>query len=158
VLLTAVILFKLPFYSREFSDGIRVINLIPFGGSFSEDGDLLLREIIYNILLFVPLGVYVSMLGSKWTFAKKVLTIIGLSLSFEVIQLIFAMGRTDITDLIDNTLGGIIGVGVYALIFKIFGSKTVRIVNVLSLVITVVVGLRFCQLFYMSYFVAGQRR
>jgi hypothetical protein len=38
LLLTGIILFKLPFYSPEISDGIRVINLIPLQGSFDENG------------------------------------------------------------------------------------------------------------------------
>lgn len=42
LVLTGIILFKLPFYS-EISDGIRVINLIPLQGSFDENGVILLR-------------------------------------------------------------------------------------------------------------------
>ncbi len=51
LLLTGVILFKLPFYSEKLSDGLRVINLIPFQGSFDKNGVILFREIINNILL-----------------------------------------------------------------------------------------------------------
>ncbi len=59
LLLTGVILFKLPFYSPE-SEAERAINLIPFQGSFDDNGVLILREIVYNVLLFVPLGVYIT--------------------------------------------------------------------------------------------------
>jgi glycopeptide antibiotics resistance protein len=155
VVLAGIILFKLPFYSAEFSDGIRVINLIPLQGSYDENGNLLLREIINNILLFMPLGVYVCLLKSEWPFAKKALSIFGLTLAFEVTQFIFALGRTDITDLLDNTLGGMIGIGIYAFLRKIWGGRTRKIVNALALALTVCVGLRFGQLFYLSYFVIG---
>lgn len=153
LLLTGIIIFKLPFYSEKLSDGIRVINLIPFQGSFDENGAMILREIIYNILLFIPLGIYICMLKSQWPFIKKVLPVIGLSLTFEVIQFIFAIGRSDITDVLGNTLGGIIGIGIYALLFKIFKSRTVKAVNILALAVTVCVVLRFTYLFYLSHFV-----
>lgn len=153
LLLTGIILFKLPFYSEKLSDGIRVINLIPFHGSFDANGSLLLREIIYNIFLFIPLGIYICMLKSGWPFMKKALPVIGLSLTFEMIQFIFAIGRSDITDVLGNTLGGIIGIGIYALLFKIFKSRTVKIVNILALAVTACIVLRFAHLFYLSHFV-----
>jgi glycopeptide antibiotics resistance protein len=130
LVLSGIILLKLPFYSPA-SDAVRVINLIPFQGSFDENGGLVLREIIYNILLFVPLGIYISLL-TEWPFVKKTLSIIGLTLAFEILQFIFALGRTDVTDLLDNTFGGIIGIGIYALLFKVFKSRTNKIVNVIA--------------------------
>ncbi|MGA8941510.1 MAG: VanZ family protein [Thermoactinomyces sp.] len=155
LVLTGIILFKLPFYS-EISNGIRVINLIPFKGSFDENGVLILHEIIYNILLFIPLGIYICMLTNKWHFIKKVLSIFGLSLTYEVIQFIFAMGRADITDTLGNTFGGIIGIGIYAILLRIFKKRTARMVNMLALALTVWVVLRFACLFYLSHFVMGR--
>lgn len=152
LLLIGVILFKLPFYSEKLSDGIRVLNLIPFQGSFDENGVILLRDIIQNILIFIPLGIYIYMIECEWPFMKKVLPIIGLSLSLELIQFIFAIGRTDVTDLLDNTLGGIIGIGLSAILCKIFKNRTGKIVNMLAFVLTVCVVLRFGYLFYLSNF------
>lgn len=153
LLLTGVILFKLPFFSSEISDGIRVINLIPFQGSFDDSGTIDFREIRDNILIFIPLGIYICILKSKWPFMKKVLPIVALTLAFEAIQFIFAIGRSDITDVLDNTLGGVIGIGIYALLFKIFKNRTVKVVNILALVVTVFVVLYFAHLFYLSHFV-----
>ena len=155
LLLIGVIIFKLPFYSPEFSDGIRAVNLIPLQGSFDESGAIDWREITQNILIFVPLGIYISMLKGSWPFVRKALPIIGLSLVFETVQFIFAMGRSDITDLIGNTFGGLIGISVYALLLKIFKNRTVKIVTILALLATVYVVLRFGYLFYLSYFVMG---
>ena len=153
LLLTGVILFKLPFFSSEISDGIRVINLIPFQGSFDDSGTIDFREIRDNILIFIPLGIYICILKSKWPFMEKVLPIVALTLAFEAIQFIFAIGRSDITDVLDNTLGGVIGIGIYALLFKIFKNRTVKVVNILALVVTVFVVLSFAYLFYLSHFV-----
>lgn len=152
LLLTGIILFKLPFYSEKISDGIRVINLIPLQGSFDENGNFILREIIQNTLLFMPLSIYICVLKSKWSFKKKVLPIIGLTVAFEVIQFIFAMGRSDITDILDNTLGGIIGIGIYVLLSKIFKNKTITVVNILALAVTICVVAHFSYLFYLSHF------
>lgn len=151
LLLTGIILFKLPLYSPLADE--RAINLIPLMGSFNEHGVLVLREIVYNILLFVPLGVYICMLTSDWSFKKKVIPIVSLTLAFEVIQFIFALGRSDITDVLGNTLGGIIGVGVYALLFLVFKDRKAKIINVLASAVTFCVAARFIQLFYLSHFV-----
>ncbi len=70
------------------------------------------------------------------------IAIAGLSLSFEMIQYIFSIGGTDVTDLIGNTLGGAIGISVYFVLHKIFNTKTTKVLNVLALMGTVfVVGL-----------------
>jgi glycopeptide antibiotics resistance protein len=153
LLLTGIIIFKLPFYSPELSDGVRIINLIPVQGSFDENGVILLREIIYNILIFIPLGVYVCMLKREWPFMKKIFPVISLTLAFEITQFIFAVGRSDITDILGNTLGGIAGIGIYALLFRIFKNKAAKTVNILALALTVCAVSRFASLFYFSHFI-----
>lgn len=55
------------YHIRAFS----YINLIPFKESMIVIGQLEIEEIIYNILVFVPLGVYVSIIFNKWSFRKK---------------------------------------------------------------------------------------
>jgi glycopeptide antibiotics resistance protein len=154
LLLTAVVLFKLPFYSPAADE--RAVNLIPLMGSFDEHGILIVWEIVYNILLFVPLGIYLCMLREDWPCRKKVIAIVGLTVTFEVIQFIFALGISDITDVLDNMLGGIIGIGVYTLLMRLFKDRTVRIVNISALIVTVCVTARFAQLCYLSHFVMMQ--
>lgn len=158
LLLVGIILFKLPFYSEKLSDGVRVINLIPFQGSFDDSGAIDFREIRDNILIFIPLGIYICMLNSKWPFMKKVLPIIGLTLAFEALQFVFAIGRSDITDILGNTLGGVIGIGIYALLRRIFKDRTVKVVNILALMVTVCVVVRFAHLFYLSNIVMRSLR
>ncbi|MDR0874988.1 MAG: VanZ family protein [Clostridiales Family XIII bacterium] len=153
LLLTGIILFKLPFYSPELSDGIRVINLIPLQGSFDENGVLIWREIMNNILIFVPSGIYICMLKNEWSIARKLIPVIALTFTFEILQFIFALGRSDITDILGNTLGGIIGIGLYSLSFTILKSRTLKIVTIVAAAVTVCVVLRFVYLFYLSHFV-----
>ena len=150
LLLIGIILFKLPFRSDDII-GARVINLIPLEGSLNEHGIIVGREIALNILLFVPLGIYLRVLKSRWTFPQKALAIALVSLSFEVIQLLFAMGITDVTDLIANTLGGVLGIAISAAMFGLFKGKTVKILQFLALIVTIGVVLRFGHLFYLSH-------
>jgi len=156
LLLVGVILFKLPFYSPELSDGIRVINLIPFQGSFDENGSFVIREVIQNIAIFIPLGIYVSMLKKETSVPKMILMILVFSLCLEVLQFMFAIGRSDITDVIGNTLGGLIGIALYVLLSNLFKDRTDKIVNTIAVIATMYITVRFSQLFYLSHFVMRQ--
>jgi glycopeptide antibiotics resistance protein len=117
----------------------RVVNLIPLLGSFDNNGVIRFSEIRNNILVFIPLGIYIGMLKSKWSFAKKVLATVVLTLAFEITQFIFAIGRADITDVLSNTLGGVIGIGIYALLFKLMKGRTNKVLNVLAAVLTALI-------------------
>lgn len=73
-----------------------------------------LNSIALNILLFVPLG-YLA--PSVFSFLRRwwrvVLTGLGFSLMIEVVQLATHLGWFDASDLFHNTLGAVIGYGVY---------------------------------------------
>jgi len=131
-----VILFKLHFSFAEM-DRARIINLIPF------QGPGIGADEIYNVLFFIPFGIYICMLKNKWSFIIKITTIICLSLSLEILQFIFAIGRTDITDLLCNTLGGITGIGIYELLYKLLKTRTSKVLNIVFLVLTVCILLFF---------------
>ncbi|MCG8256907.1 glycopeptide resistance protein VanZ1, partial [Clostridioides difficile] len=140
--LTWIILFKLQFdISSLETMNLRSINLIPFAGSLIINNRVDISEIILNVAIFVPFGIYVCMLKEEWSFIKKVIPIFITSLVFETLQYIFALGASDITDLIGNTLGGIIGIAVFMLLSKIFKNNTIKIINVLALIVTIIVVL-----------------
>jgi Glycopeptide antibiotics resistance protein len=128
-----LILFKLQFSIPDRNAG-RIINLIPLLGSFDSNGAIRYSEIRVNVLAFIPLGIYICMLKAPWSFVKKIFAIAGLTLGFEIIQFIFAIGRADITDVLSNTLGGVIGIGIYALLSKVLKGRTNKIINVLAAV------------------------
>ncbi|KKI91144.1 VanZ family protein [Bacillus sp. SA1-12] len=129
--LTWIIVFKMQFSFQGLPD-FREINLIPFAGSANVNHQIDFNEIIYNVLAFIPFGIYISMLKPNWSFLKKIKVIAVVSLLFEVLQFIFAIGASDITDFMGNTLGGIIGVGVYIVFCKQFSTKANKILNVLT--------------------------
>ena len=134
--LTWLILFKLQFSIPDRNVG-RPVNLIPLLGSFGDNGVIRFAEIRANILVFIPLGIYICMLKAKWPFVKKVLAVVVLTLAFEITQFIFAIGSADITDVLSNTLGGVIGIGIYALLSKLLKGRTNQVINVLAAVFTI---------------------
>lgn len=136
MILTWIILFKMQFSISDLGH-IRSVNLIPFGASVIVNGKVDFDEIIGNAIAFIPVGVYIGMLFPNWSFAKKVCPSAVLSLSYEVLQFVFGLGTSDITDLITNTLGGITGVLIFMMFSKIFGTKADKIVNVIAGVCTV---------------------
>lgn len=132
-----LVLFKLHF-SFDQIDKVRVINLIPLNNS-------VFSEVYNNIRIFVPFGIFICMLKSKWSMMKKVLSTFGLTLSFEMIQFVLAIGRSDITDILANTLGGTIGIGIYYLLFWILKHRTNVFINLCALVLT------SCALFFIIF-------
>jgi glycopeptide antibiotics resistance protein len=136
VVLIGVVLFKFPF-QIQLTDSGRHLNLIPFAGSFANPR-LGIGEVVENALIFVPYGVYLSMVSGSWNLGKRVLVIAATSVAFETIQFVFGIGRSDITDVLDNTFGGLVGIGIYALLVKILGQRTDRVVSIVALVLTVI--------------------
>lgn len=134
-LLTWLVLFKFQTNFNNLSR-FRNINLIPFRGSMIVNGKIYLREIIYNILVFVPMGIFISIRKPDWLLIKKVMVCFCISLLFEVLQYVFAIGASDITDLIGNTLGSIMGIGLFAILKKAAGDNAVKIVNILAIIVS----------------------
>lgn len=88
-----------------------------YGIAYCDYNLAILNESVANIILFMPFGYLLPcLLGIKrrWLFGIAWFSL-SVSLSFELIQLITKLGKFDIDDLINNTLGSIVG---YALYFK----------------------------------------
>jgi len=110
----------------------RNVNLIPFG-------KIDVSEIILNVVIFVPLGIYAGVLFKRWVFVKKLFFFFLISLMFEVLQLIFRIGAFDITDIITNILGGIIGSLIFEAIEKLFNNsvKSQKFITIIAAIGTV---------------------
>lgn len=94
------------------------VNLLPLVNLFDYDSkrDLLLN-VIGNAAMFVPSGIVLPIVYKRLnTFWKVLTTGTGISLCIEIIQLPFSVRATDIDDLILNTIGVIVGYGIYTLI------------------------------------------
>lgn len=93
------------------------------------------QDIILNVLVFLPLGIYLPFMLKKWW---AFLIIPAVSILFEVIQLLTGFGWFDTMDIISNVLGGYVGVGIYVLLRPRIKDK---IINKINFIATVVFGL-----------------
>ena len=128
-----VIVLKLGFSFSEL-DRYRSLNLIPF--YYDRETSFHTREVIQNVLVFVPVGIYLKMLGADIKRAVK----IGFAVSFlfELQQFVFACGASDITDIITNTTGALLGAVLYAALDRIVHRPALQtVVNVLAGIATV---------------------
>ena len=129
--LTWIILFKMATSYDTIDHGIRSLNLIPFKSAMITNGKINFSEMIDNVLVFCPFGIYIGVLYRRWNLSEKVLSFFCVSLIYEVLQYVLAIGRSDITDVIMNTAGGIIGLIVYSLLNKICRNEGVTEIVIL---------------------------
>jgi glycopeptide antibiotics resistance protein len=125
-----ILLFKL---GVRFSYmGKRNVNLVPFD-------KIDVSEIILNVVIFVPLGIYAGVLFKRWTFVNKLFFFFLISLMFEGLQFILRIGAFDITDIITNILGGIIGLMIFKAIEKLFNNsvKSQKFITIIAAIGTV---------------------
>ncbi|MGG1678973.1 VanZ family protein [Neobacillus sp. NRS-1170] len=71
---------------------------------------IIIENLVGNVIGFAPLGFILPLLSKKFLKLKPViLAAFSLSLTYEVLQLLFEFGSFDVDDLILNTLGGFLG-------------------------------------------------
>lgn len=150
VILTWIILFKMWLPAAPFPH-TRSLNLIPFSESVIVNGRIAWNEIIYNIVAFVPVGIYLGMLKPNQSFLKKLLPIIGITGVYEISQYILAVGASDITDIINNTLGGAAGLFVFSFLSGLWKEKTRKILNAAAAVCTVLLAALLSVLIIANY-------
>ena len=94
-----------------------------------------------NFLIFVPMGIYLQMLLPRTKLYVKFMLIAGTSFLFETMQYILAVGRSDITDVLTNTAGGLLGLAVYSMAARLIGNriKANRLFSILAGIVSVVV-------------------
>ena len=112
----------------------RQVNLIPFSEFLILNGKIDFGEIIMNVIIFVPLGIYAGILFKEWIFGKNIFFFFLTSLIVEGLQFILRVGAFDITDIITNTLGGIIGLMIFKAIEKSFNNsvRAEKFINVIA--------------------------
>jgi glycopeptide antibiotics resistance protein len=135
-----LVIFKLKFnISSVLNYHHRSLNLIPFAAPSIVNGRIDFGEMIYNCIFFIPFGLLLNVNFKKIGFLPKLAFIVVFSLTAELIQFIFAIGATDITDVITNTIGGFLGLQLYNLSNKYINSekldKVIISVGILLLVL-----------------------
>lgn len=139
-LLVWIILFKLQFSISDL-DKMRSVNFIPFYYDKEIGVAFHLTELLENVLIFVPMGIYLQMLLPKVKLYVKIMMIAGTSFLLETMQYILAVGRSDITDVLTNATGGLLGIAVYSIVARLIGNriKVNRLFSILAGIVSVVV-------------------
>lgn len=130
-----LLLIKILFLSRTSHLEHRSINLIPFYSIkeyiFSSSAVIkkfAFGNVVGNIVIFIPLGTYLSLFKNDKRVLTNLLLIFIVSLFVEIIQGILSIGAADVDDIILNCLGGLIGIlGYKFLLFILRDKKKVNI-------------------------------
>jgi glycopeptide antibiotics resistance protein len=134
VLLAWIILWKLEIPYVGAAAGVaRPVKLVPYlaSGDFDASDPL---EVLVNILLFVPFGIYLGMLAPRLRWWAVAGILIASSLALETTQHLISVGSFDVTDVIDNTLGGLIGFGALVLARRRLGPRAGSIITRVCLI------------------------
>lgn len=99
--------------------GERRVNLLPFADYIATNGRIDKTEMVLNVLAFIPVGIYVAMLLPSSSLGGRMLRISFISVGVECIQWILGTGAFDTTDMVTNSLGGLIGVATVELLVKL---------------------------------------
>jgi glycopeptide antibiotics resistance protein len=112
----------------------RSLNLIPFAGYSLGT----LREMIDNFVVLVPFGLLLWVNFKQLSLRWKLACIFIFSTTAEIAQYVLAIGITDITDVITNTLGGVFGLAVYGLAGKYIAHEKLDRFIVITLAVLLI--------------------
>ncbi len=141
-LISLVWIIVLKFNLVAYHDGIeRSINWIPFPRLFGIPGQGDRNELLLNVFIFIPYGMYAGILWHKWTLPRLIPVFLTTSFLFESSQYFLKYGAFDATDLVNNTLGGILGWMIFQGLKKVSTSpkQARKWVNVSALIGTVLI-------------------
>lgn len=120
------ILTRIPFlYFHQYP--YEPMNLIPFVDILTGRGDFL-RQVVLNVIMMIPFGFLLPLMKkNNIKISKVIFSIFLVSLSIELLQP-FNGRSSDITDIITNVTGGIIGYVIY-LLFKPLSTKILNYIG-----------------------------
>ena len=148
VILLWLVLFK---FSSDIASVVAhhnatTLNLIPFANNR-------LREMFDNVIFFVPLGLLLGLNYKAVSFKRKLAFVGIVSLVVEMTQFVLAIGIADITDVIMNTFGGLIGLALYDAVRKRPYVKSSRLDLFIDIAITMVIAVLLAVFLYFRIFV-----
>ena len=133
VVLVWTVLWKL---EVPWTGGDTMVKLVPFVAADGAGASAPV-EVVANLVLFVPLGIYLGLLAPRWPWWAAAGTIAGASVALEVTQYVLAVGRSDTTDVIVNTVGGLVGLGLLALARHTLAARTATVMTQICSIATV---------------------
>lgn len=143
LVLIKVVFFPIPFQTKVISlfrqmSGEFSVNLIPTHSILEIIRTNTMRNICYqiggNLLLLLPMGMYLSVIFSHIKWKRLALVILGTSVSIEFIQLVIGLligcqyRVVDVDDIILNVVGGIFGLAIGRLFCPLY-QKICRMIS-----------------------------
>lgn len=127
VLLMWLVLWKLD-APWTVAAGERVVKVVPFAAT-AHAGASEPVELVLNLVIFVPFGVYLGLLVPSWPWWRVAGALAGASALLEVAQYVLAVGSSDVTDVVVNTAGGLAGLGLVVLARRRFRAGATTVVT-----------------------------
>ncbi|WP_314588188.1 VanZ family protein [Paenibacillus terrigena] len=142
-----VFVLELTIFGRGHSYLLQV-NLHPFSSYMEAWHKYSLRDLqncIFNIIMFIPMGILLPLISQKFkVFLWLLLVVVYSTLCIETYQAISGAGLFELDDIMNNTLGGVLGYQLYRLVASIVHNKKVRMKSLLgNLAIPLLMGLFF---------------
>ncbi len=123
LMLTWLVLFKFSLDIPAFlSRHTQSLNLVPFGEA-NRPG-----EMLDNALFFAPFGLLLGVNFKTMGFWRKLAIVVAFSLAVETVQFVFAIGASDITDVMMNTVGGVIGLALYSICGRFIPTRWLDVI------------------------------
>jgi glycopeptide antibiotics resistance protein len=138
IVLAWILLFKLGVRFSYMSK--RSVSLIPFSEPLMRNSKMDFGEIILNVIIFVPLGIYAGILFRRWNLRNKLFFFFLVSFLIESLQFILRVGAFDVSDIITNMLGGIFGLMIFEVIERLFNNpaRSQKFINTIAAIATAI--------------------
>lgn len=89
----------------------------------------LLPENIMNVAVFVPLGLMIGASFKKIKWWKALIIGLAISVTIEALQFFFSLGVSEFDDVFHNTLGCMIGYGIFRLVYSVITIKVIKVIR-----------------------------
>ena len=111
----------------------RKFNFLPLWtyDAILEGKKIYVAEVIMNVVAFIPIGLLLGCSFPSTNWKKVLITACSLSIGIEVLQFCMMRGFSELDDVIHNSLGCMIGYGLYSLIRFVHEKVSKRNVAVL---------------------------
>lgn len=116
------------------------LKLVPFV-SAAGAGSSAPREVLGNVLVFVPFGMYLRLL-TRWGWVAASAVVAATSALLELTQFVLGLGVADVTDVIANTAGGLVGIVAVSVTGR--GRRARTMLTVVAAVATIVAVAAIC--------------
>lgn len=118
-------LFGVTLFNRhpEESRSMELMPLWSYQESLFNGNTGLGQQIFYNILAFIPWGIFLPVLSGKMQkFWRTAVSAAALSAFIEISQLVFRCGLCELDDVMNNTLGAAAGYGIWKIVSMAAGA------------------------------------